>query len=118
MSDLKRCPFCGGRAELEQMGWPHHVFCTQCGAKTTSALYAEDGEQAAIAKWNRRSPDIIRCRDCRYYAVKDVGINVGGVPILGTSDAPTCTRWADVESLTDPNGFCFIAQPKDDDGMS
>ena len=54
MVELKPCPFCGGTAVLEKMGWPHHVFCIKCGAKTTSGKYAEEGEQEAIEKWNRR----------------------------------------------------------------
>lgn len=54
MAKLLPCPFCGGTAVLEKMGWPHHVFCIKCGAKTTSGKYAEEGEQEAIEKWNRR----------------------------------------------------------------
>ena len=55
MTDLKKCPFCGGKAELEKMGWPHHVYCTNCGARVTSTKYAEDGESEAVKKWNRRA---------------------------------------------------------------
>jgi Lar family restriction alleviation protein len=55
MDELKPCPFCGGIARLEQMGWPHHVFCTLCGAKVTGIKYGEEGEQEAVEKWNRRT---------------------------------------------------------------
>lgn len=54
-NELKPCPFCGGKAVLEKMGWPHHVYCSKCGAKITSVRHDEDGEQEAIAKWNRRA---------------------------------------------------------------
>lgn len=54
MADLKCCPFCGGKAKLEDMGFPHHVFCTECGARVTGQGFAEDGEKDAILKWNRR----------------------------------------------------------------
>ena len=52
--DLLPCPFCGGRAVLEKMGWPHHVYCTECGAKVTSIKYDFEGEAEACEKWNRR----------------------------------------------------------------
>ena len=51
---LKSCPFCGGKAHLEKMGSPHHVFCTVCGAKTTGVGFEKEGEKSAIEKWNRR----------------------------------------------------------------
>ncbi len=65
MIKLLPCPFCGGTAELEKMGWPHHVFCIECGAKTTSGKLAEEGEQEAIEKWNRR----VKKDDCSMTAV-------------------------------------------------
>ena len=52
--ELKPCPFCGEAAILEDMGWPHHVFCTWCGAKTTSTKLDKEGELEAVKKWNRR----------------------------------------------------------------
>lgn len=54
MEDLKPCPFCGGKAHLEHMGWPHHVYCEDCGARVTSTKYAEEGDEEATRKWNRR----------------------------------------------------------------
>lgn len=56
-SNLKPCPFCGGQAVLEELGWPHHVYCTECGAKVTSCKFEKDGELEAIEKWNRRADD-------------------------------------------------------------
>ena len=57
MSELKPCPFCGGAAKLEKMGWPHHVFCTECFAKVTGRGTDKEGEQDAIMRWNRRAND-------------------------------------------------------------
>ena len=65
MDNLKSCPFCGGKAKLEDMGFPHHVFCTECGARVTGRGFAEDGEKDAILKWNRRI-ETVRCKDCRF----------------------------------------------------
>jgi Lar family restriction alleviation protein len=53
---LKPCPFCGGEAHLmDSMGWPHWVWCNECGARVQSTKFAEEGDAEAIAKWNRRA---------------------------------------------------------------
>ena len=54
MEELKRCPFCGGKAKMtpaRAKGEPIRVriYCTSC--KTTSFW---DWEQQAIEAWNRR----------------------------------------------------------------
>lgn len=52
--ELKPCQFCGGEARLEEMGWPHHVYCQSCGARVTGKGTGEEGEVDAREKWNRR----------------------------------------------------------------
>ncbi len=62
------CPCCGGQARLEDMGFPHHVYCEKCGLKSTSVKYEKEGEKDAIKKWNTRpAPPIGRCGECKYY---------------------------------------------------
>jgi hypothetical protein len=57
MPKLRSCPFCGGKAELQQMPnaplW-YRVQCRshQCGGTTWACM----GEAKAVATWNRR-PD-------------------------------------------------------------
>jgi Lar family restriction alleviation protein len=56
-TELKPCPFCGGRAETDygyyDYNW-HGVHCVDCGAYVCTA---EDGSQEAIEAWNRRAED-------------------------------------------------------------
>ena len=52
---LMPCPFCGGKAILEKLGWPHRVYCEECGARVTGKGYAEEGEADAIRRWNART---------------------------------------------------------------
>lgn len=62
MSDytLKPCPFCGGQADIENIGsgevedeYFYMISCEECGA---SACFGDDSEtkDGAISKWNRR----------------------------------------------------------------
>ncbi|MDP4117694.1 MAG: Lar family restriction alleviation protein [Bacillota bacterium] len=56
MSELKACPFCGGKARimLEEEDrlddFFHNVYCTNCGATVWAP-----SEKDAIAAWSRRT---------------------------------------------------------------
>jgi len=56
MEELKKCPFCGGKAMLirarEWYGY-YSVGCSKCGIETN----LHDTPAEAIAAWNRRSND-------------------------------------------------------------
>lgn len=92
------CPSCGGESRLEDMGWPHHVYCTECGMRSASAKWGEDGEKEAIKKWNTRpAPPVGRCRDCIFYTVL-------GHCQLHSQVADECGPGAAVEML--PDNFC------------
>lgn len=64
MSELKRCPFCGGEARLQKpyrkRGW--YVICknTNCGCRTPfyQHLYTSEEDLRTIATmvWNTRKP--------------------------------------------------------------
>lgn len=58
---LKPCPFCGGKAKLMDMGFPHWVYCEDCGAKLHGRTFCEND---SIDLWNRRA--IGTCKDCKY----------------------------------------------------
>lgn len=51
---LRPCPFCGGEPHVQHMGWPHHVYCGECGARITGSGHGRAGERDAVHKWNTR----------------------------------------------------------------
>lgn len=53
-SELKRCPFCNGKAKIETDGSSFHkvfVYCQLCGVRTLG----DDTTEMAIFHWNRRT---------------------------------------------------------------
>ena len=61
MSELKKCPFCGGEAKLMASAFLSHdafVMCKSCGAKTLihSSASRDDAKMNAIKSWNTRIP--------------------------------------------------------------
>ena len=60
MTELKPCPFCGGRADLVLVdgceSWRAHIECTECGAESPTVWWMddEDFKGTAVKKWNRR----------------------------------------------------------------
>ena len=75
MSDLKPCPFCGGKArrvyepevieEYTGKKWAYTVSCERCAASTGLCYTREQADEA----WNRRAtiePELIRCGECKH----------------------------------------------------
>lgn len=56
MIEVKKCPFCGGEAELikikSNFPYIHGVWCIGCNCRTSF----EKSEEIAIEKWNNRKP--------------------------------------------------------------
>ena len=62
MTELKSCPFCGGRVELMNLITPISMFyClnyTECGAVVSfnnPVCDREKGDDAKVKAWNRRA---------------------------------------------------------------
>ena len=78
--NLKRCPFCGGKAKLTDLtkapeSW---VECTECGARTR---FFSNSEEDAVSAWNARpidddkvkyEPTSYSCRACKNATDKEV----------------------------------------------
>ena len=52
---LKPCPFCGGKAHIMDMGYPHWIYCEDCGAKVRGRGFGDEGVEESIKAWNRRT---------------------------------------------------------------
>lgn len=52
MSELKRCPFCGGEAEIRLGGMIYIPRCTKCGCELAGCREREE----VIESWNTRKP--------------------------------------------------------------
>jgi Lar family restriction alleviation protein len=58
MDELKRCPFCGGEAEIEEVpGSPYtnESYAWACGCKKCNIGWYKESKPEAIAAWNRRA---------------------------------------------------------------
>ena len=76
MSKLKKCPFCGGKAHVMQMGFPHWVYCEDCGARMNAGTFdAKD----SVAAWNKRVSEkpVNKCGTCKYLDITDKTHTVG-----------------------------------------
>lgn len=61
MDKLKPCPFCGGKAELENSMRENcsRIKCTKCRVKTEAFIksFKYSSDQLAAEAWNRRVND-------------------------------------------------------------
>ena len=64
----------------------------------------------AAIKALKAQPEIIRCKDCRFFEYDHPYI-VQGVPVLGHL---VCAKWGD-GCRTAEDGFCFMAERRTDD---
>ena len=75
-------------------------------------LFEADRKSVSI---EMKSKELIKCRHCKFYVVKEHWWESDGVPILCADCCPTCTKWGD-GCMTNPDGYCFLAERREDDG--
>lgn len=51
MNELLNCPFCGGKATIEEVDFGYSVCCGECLGQTCGFQHEDD----AIEAWNRRA---------------------------------------------------------------
>lgn len=75
--------------------------------------YHSDSEVQNIAKATlellKEQEPVVRCKDCKYYAVENYG-SFCGYQVLAASDVSTCHRWGDDVCMVTPDGYCFLAE--------
>ena len=54
-------------------------------------------------------PEIIRCKDCKHFEYDHIE-NVNGIPLIVAHEI--CMRWGE-GAKTSENGYCFLAERKD-----
>lgn len=109
MSDLLPCPFCGGTAELLQIGnevTPKRGFEVKCetwGCRTTKRAMVirqplEKARGFAIASWNTRAPT-----EARGYEIEDI-VQMRDGTKAGLKPCPICGSPAKLVRLISPEG--------------
>lgn len=62
--EIKKCPFCGAKADLYQATDGFFVVqCNKCGCGTLHLR----SEEEALKRWNKRTPEKKSCGDCRFF---------------------------------------------------
>lgn len=69
---------------------------------------------AKATKIDMETRELVMCRNCKYFTVKDWWAKFGKVPVLGACDVPTCEKWGG-GCYTKPDGYCHLGERRDDD---
>lgn len=61
MTEIRPCPFCGGKGKIihtiKELGGTSTITCEMCGAKTEDYIisFKYSSDEKAIKAWNRRT---------------------------------------------------------------
>lgn len=103
MTKLKRCPFCGGEAEISvkhNFHWKPLYFEPHCKNEYCQgyAGRAYESKKLAISMWNTRTPEIMRCGECSFYEAYD--------NLCKFNDVLSCSDW-----------FCRYGRKREEDAI-
>ena len=105
MTKLKKCPFCGGEAEIS-VGYGFNkkpvLYTPHCKNEYCQgyAGRAYESKKLAISMWNTRTPEIMRCGECVWFNEKTK--NIGDCGFIG--------------DITQKNNFCSYGERREEDG--
>ena len=107
MDELKPCPFCGGEVKLASAPYTEdvtlwYVICRECEIMTLKRPSQEKARRA----WNRRAEDlvqVVRCKDCEYWAYKDLDQGICAMHSIG--------GW---RRITPETAYCSMGVRKED----
>ena len=118
--EFKPCPFCGSiNIHVMKMGYPHWVYCENCGAKIHGrVLGEEEGEKASVEAWNRRSVEdemtLLEAIKCLKHIATLTGrnqmITVRPEGVLTDDAVANFVNWLTIgyqEYVLDDNGHVF-----------
>ena len=101
---LKPCPFCGGKARVMKMGFPHWIYCEECGAKIHAGT---TDERDSMRAWNKRAitePAIVPVAEIKFD--KDELKELVDKAVLAVT--PQEQRWIPVsEKLPEESYYCL-----------
>ena len=69
-------------------------------------------EERAIYNIRKIPSPLIHCKDCKHF-VEDVWAVMNGLPVIVCHEA--CYRWSEDGNKVGAEGFCCLAERKDDD---
>ena len=112
MTKLKRCPFCGGEAEIS-VGYGFNkkpvLYTPHCKNEYCEgyAGRAYESKKLAISMWNTRTPEIVRCGECRHF---------DGSEIAGQCALTTPENLEDSEVYWETADFCSYGERREENG--
>ena len=72
----------------------------------------EDGKINVIDYKGVEYVRVVRCKDCKYFLYDKIYM-VEGLPLMGNL---VCEKWGN-GCRTDENGFCFMGERREDNGV-
>lgn len=60
--------------------------------------------------------ELILCKHCKYYLIDNVWCDVDGKQIIAANKVSVCKRFGKELYMTDPEGYCYLAEKDDSYG--
>lgn len=57
-----------------------------------------------------KQSELILCKHCKHYVVDRVLCDIEGMPVMVADSVSACKRWGNRFYMTDPDGYCYLAE--------